>query len=185
MSDNQSARRTSTIADALDTIADDLEAKAMDTPKPWPLAVVEVIELLHDYADQARRHPDTPFSVVNRLDGLRATLANTRLLRLDEGGERNAIRDLINELDNFTAGENFHVVLLSRGPQHHEVVVRAENRYIAAQRGLALDRRYLVSTDVPDAEILDVSSADAESEVLRSRSAHDDGVRLPQPTRNR
>lgn len=184
MLDNQPARQISTIADALDTIADDLEAKAMDKPKPWPLAVVEVIELLRDNADQARRHPDTPISVINRLDGLRAMLASTRLLRLNEGDDRSAIRDLIAELDTFTAGENFYVVLISRGPQHHEVVVRAQDSHTAAQRGLALDRRYLVSTDVPDAEILDVSSANAESEVFRSRSAHDGAVRLPQSTRN-
>ncbi|KOV81805.1 hypothetical protein [Nocardia sp. NRRL S-836] len=166
--DKQSAHHASTIADALEAIADDLEAKAMDRPKPWPLAVAETVELLRDNADQARRHPNTPISVINRLDGLRAMLASTRLLRLNEGGDRNAIRDLISELDTFTAGENFHVVLISHGTQHHEIVVRAQDRHTAAQRGLALDRRYLVSTEVPDAEILDLSSTAAEPEVERS-----------------
>ncbi|EWM19731.1 hypothetical protein [Kutzneria sp. 744] len=170
--DNQPARPTSTIADALDTIADDLEAKAMGKPKPWPLAVVETVELLRDNADQARRHPDTPISVINRLDGLRAMLTSARLGMIEED-ERRAIAELGDELDGLTAGDNYHVVLLSAGPRRHHIVVRAEDQFVAVQRAMALDRRYFVSAQAPDVAILDLASVEHEATFYRKAMSED------------
>jgi hypothetical protein len=149
-------RQDATIATVLDTLADELATKAPTTPSASHAVWTATVELIRGYAGQARRTASPVFSVITLLEGLRQTLDDTRRFSASMD-QRRALAELSNELGSVTAGFDHKVELLPAGQRYHVVIVRAQDESAAAQRARSLDPRYLVSTDVPDAEILDVA----------------------------
>ncbi|WP_232241392.1 hypothetical protein [Kutzneria sp. 744] len=139
------------IADMLKREADsDLEGARA---KVWTEAAV----WLHQYANAARQQTATSYGVVTRLDGCCMWLDQRRLETEDLAlGE--AFTALHDRLKAYTQGDNYRVTMRAYDDTSHSLAVRATTPTEAAQRARRLDRFYLVGTDVPSVEFVEVTS---------------------------